>query len=423
MLSSNEIKQNCKALAPRQSEFHQQYEHFKSLNLSLDITRGKPSSNQLDLSNDLLRQPGEQFIVDGTDTRNYGGIDGIPEMKALFAAILEVLPKNVIVGGNSSLTMMYDTIARACQFGVPGGKEPWNHVSSRKFLCPTPGYDRHFRITEHLGFELIAVGISDHGLDMDQIESLVANDHDIKGIWRVPKYSNPTGTCFDSDTIRRLATMEAAADFRIMWDNAYAEHHLSDSIPVLENIFEHCEAAGNKNRVIEFASTSKISHPGSGVAAMAASDENIVDIKRHLGVQTIGPDKVNQLRHLQLFSDLNALREHMKQHAALVKPKFDLVDEIIQKELGDLGIAHWTKPGGGYFISLNIPAGLAKKVINLADEAGVKLTGAGAPFPYGIDPEDNNIRIAPTFPVLEEVGTATEVLATCIKLAASENIA
>jgi len=419
MLSASEIEQNRLDLKPRKAEYQQLYEQIRQKHLSLDITRGKPSSAQLDLANALLELPGKHFTVDGTDTRNYGGIDGLPEMKALFAEILGVEASNVIVGGNSSLNMMYDTLARACQFGVPDGEKPWNQIENRKFLCPTPGYDRHFRVTEHLGFELIAVNLTDHGLDMDQIESLVSADHAIKGIWCVPKYSNPTGTCYDEDTVYRLAAMPAAKDFRILWDNAYAEHHLTDNPPHLDNIMTHCIAAGNANRVIEFASTSKISHPGSGVGALAASEDNIQDAKGHLGVQTIGPDKVNQLRHLLLFSDLQGLRTHMQKHAALVKPKFDLVDEVLTRELGGLGIAEWTRPQGGYFVSLDIPDGLAKQVIGLAADAGVKLTGAGAPFPYGKDPRDRNIRIAPTFPVLQEVGQATEVLATCIKLAAS----
>ena len=403
----------------QRSALEKQYQAFKAMQLSLDITRGKPSPNQLDLANSLLSLPGDQYIQDGTDTRNYGGLDGLPPMKALFAEILEVPADNVIVGGNSSLNMMYDTLARGCQFGVPGGKSPWHKNDSRKFLCPTPGYDRHFKVTEHLGFELVKVDINDTGPDMDQVEELVSNDPDIKGIWCVPKYSNPTGCCYSRETVERLARMSAAPDFRILWDNAYAEHHLSDERPELANIMELCTAAGNENRVIQFASTSKISHPGSGVACLATSDENIADIKQHLSVQTIGPDKVNQLRHLQMFKDINGLRDHMKKHAALVKPKFDLVDQVLQRELGDLDIATWTRPKGGYFISLDAPDNTAKKIIQLAADAGVKLTGAGAPFPYGHDPRDRNIRIAPTFPVLEEVGQAIEVLAACIKLAAS----
>ncbi len=409
-------------LAQNHLEIKNKYNNFKEMGLALDITRGKPSSKQLDLANNLLDLPLNSYLAGDLDTRNYGGIDGLPEMKQLFAEMLELEAKNVIVGGNSSLTMMYETLARACQFGVPGGQEPWNNVKSRKFLCPTPGYDRHFLITEHLGFELIPVSISSTGPDMDQIESLVATDHSIKGIWCVPKYSNPTGDSCSEQTVKRLAEMKAAPDFRIMWDNAYAEHHLDDSPPALANIMSYCISAGNENRVIEFASTSKISHPGSGVAAMAASDENIADARHHMSVQTIGPDKVNQLRHLQLFGNLKGLREHMKQHAALIKPKFDLVERILQRDLGDLGIATWTSPKGGYFVSLDILNGTAKKVVELANDAGVKLTSAGAPFPYGNDPDDRNIRIAPTFPSIEDLRQATDVLTVCVQLAAIESM-
>jgi len=410
------MSENLKA---HDAEFATQYELFKAQGLNLDITRGKPSAAQLDLSNALLIQPGDHFSDNGTDARNYGGLDGLPKMKALFAAILEVAPVNVIVGGNSSLNMMYDTLARACQFGVAGGNGPWNQSAGRKFLCPVPGYDRHFMVTAHLGFELVSVDMRDDGPDMDQVEALAAADNDIKGIWIVPRYSNPTGSTISEDKARRLATMAASPDFRIMWDNAYAEHHLTDEVAPLANIMTLCEQAGNPNRVIEFASTSKITHPGSGVAALAAATENITDIKNHLSVQTIGPDKVNQLRHLVLFPDLPALRAHMKRHSALIKPKFDLVEEILQRELGNSGIARWTKPTGGYFVSLDIADGLAREVVRLAADAGVKLTSAGAPFPHGNDPRDRNIRIAPTFPTEQELATATEVLTCCVKLAAS----
>ena len=416
----SEKEQNRESLRSDHAKFEAAYNAYQEQSLNLDITRGKPSAAQLDLANDLLSLPGEKFLDNGVDTRNYGGLDGLPGMKLLFAEILDVPEANVIIGGNSSLTMMFDTLSRACLFGVPGGETSWSHVPGRKFLCPVPGYDRHFRITEHLGFQLIPVDMDDNGPDMDKVEELVASDPDIKGIWCVPRYSNPTGCCYSDEVIQRLATMSAPADFRIMWDNAYAEHHLDQPGKPLANILSLCASAGNPNRAIEFASTSKISHPGSGVAALAASEENIADAKRHLEVQTIGPDKVNQIRHLQLFGNLDGLRAHMKRHAALIKPKFDLVDEILTRELAELGIAHWTRPTGGYFISLDVPDGTARRVIELAAKAGVKLTGAGAPFPYGRDPHDRNIRIAPTFPALEEVGLATEVLATCVKLAASE---
>ena len=415
-------------LRERHTQWRDEYARLKGLSLSLDMTRGKPSPEQLDLSNRILGLPGDDYMdADGTDTRNYGGLDGLPAVKQLFGEILGVAAHNVIVGGNSSLTMMYDTLARACQFGVAGGGtgEPWNRVAGRKFICPAPGYDRHFLITEHLGFELVAVAMTGHGPDMDQVESLVAGDAAVKGIWCVPKYNNPDGVCYDGDTVRRLAAMQtAAADFRIMWDNAYAEHHLGDlddERPALENIARHCGLAGNPDRVIQFASTSKITHPGSGVAAMAASEANVADAKAHIAVQSIGPDKVNQLRLLKLFGDLAGLRAQMKKHAALVRPKFDLVLEILERELGGLGIAQWSRPKGGYFINLNVADGTAARVVQLAGEAGVKLTKAGAPFPYGKDPRDRNVRIAPTFPALDDIRQATEVLAACVKLAAGEH--
>ena len=404
----------------RFGEFKDRYDHFVKRNFSLNLTRGKPSKQQLDLSNGLLTLPGEGWPDIEIDPRNYGGLDGLIATKQLFAGILQVDPDNVIVGGNSSLNMMFDTLSRACLFGVAGGDQPWSRLTTKKFLCPTPGYDRHFLITEHLGFELVPVGIDENGPDMDQVEALAQKDHSIKGIWCVPKYSNPTGSCYSDETVSRLAAMSAAPDFRIMWDNAYAEHHLTDTPPALGNILEACTAAEHGDRVVEFASTSKISYPGAGVAALAASEKNIADFKRHLNVQTIGPDKMNQLRHLALFKDINGLRQHMEKHKALVKPKFDCVQSVLESELAGLNIARWTRPKGGYFISLDIPDGYAKRVIELAAKAGVALTNAGAPFPYGIDPRDRNIRIAPTFPPLEDVKSATEVLATCVKLAVSE---
>jgi len=398
------------------------YESIKKLALSLDLTRGKPSAAQLDLSNDILSISAENCIdSEGTDARNYGGLDGLPTMKKLFAEILDVGPENIIVGGNSSLTMMYETLSRACQFGVVDGDGPWNNITGRKFLCPTPGYDRHFLITEHLGFELIPVDMNESGPDLDQVEALVSEDAAIKGIWCVPKYSNPTGVCYSPETVQRLARMNcAASDFRIMWDNAYAVHHFSGELAELENISKCAEAADNPNRVIQFASTSKITHPGSGVAAMAGSAANMADARKHIGVQSIGPDKVNQLRHLQLFGNLSELATHMAKHAELVKPKFDLVLDIFERELGARNIAQWSKPKGGYFINLDVPDGYAKKIVQLAAEAGVKLTTPGAPFPYGKDPKDCNIRIAPTFPSLDELEQAIDTLVVCIKLAVTE---
>ncbi len=419
MTSPEDRTRHRKILRDQHDQLLAQFEDTKALGLNLDITRGKPSTDQLNLSNGLLNLPGDQYLDHGADMRNYGG-EGPQALKELFAQILEVPASNVILGGNSSLNMMFDTLARACLFGVPDGDQPWRRIDERTFLCPVPGYDRHFQVTEHLGFTLLPVPMTDRGPVMDRVEELVAANHHIKGIWCVPKYSNPTGCCYSEEVVRRLAAMPAARDFRIIWDNAYAEHHLGEASPPLANIFELCAQAGHPNRVIEFASTSKITHPGSGVAAMAASDENIADARRHLSVQTIGPDKVNQIRHLQFFRDVEGLRKHMLKHAALVRPRFDAVDRVLTQELGHLGIADWIRPDGGYFISLDVPDGTAARVVSLAAEAGVKLTPAGAPFPYGNDPNDRNIRIAPTFPAPDEVSRAAEVLTLCVKLAASE---
>ena len=403
---------------PSPESIQARYDDILRQNLSLDLTRGKPAAEQLQLSNGLLNLTLDEIEeFSEVDVRNYGGLAGLEGVKQLFAQILEVPSSNVIVGGNSSLTMMYDYICRGVQFGVPGGHQPWGQSGNRKFICPTPGYDRHFLITQHLGFELISVDMTDQGPNMDQVESLVAADPEIKGIWCVPKYSNPTGTCFSPDVVRRLAQMNTAADdFRIMWDNAYAEHCFDGNQIELANILQLCIDAGNENRVIEFASTSKMTYPGAGVAAMAASDENIKHCLHHLSVQSIGPDKINQLRHLKLFPDISELRRHMQHHAALLQPKFELVNTVLQRELGQFEIASWTQPGGGYFISLDIPQGKAAATIESAKNAGVSLTKAGAPFPYGIDPQDRNIRIAPTFATLQELEIAVEVLCVCVLL-------
>ena len=410
-------------IPPSAQDFLDKYQSIQRLNLSLDLTRGKPSTEQLELSNQVLSISRNDCISDGVDTRNYGGIDGLPAMKKLFAEILGVEAGQVIVGGNSSLTMMFETLSRACIFGVVDGDGPWIENSKRKFLCPTPGYDRHFLITEHLGFELISVDMTDSGPDMDQVEALVSQDADIKGIWCVPKFSNPTGACYDSETVQRLASMNcAASDFRIMWDNAYAVHQFSSETVVLDNIAQATMDAGHPNRVIQFASTSKVSHPGSGVAAMAGSAANMDDARKHISVQSIGPDKVNQLRHLQLFSNLSELTMHMAKHAEIVKPKFERVQAIFEREFASTDRVRWSRPEGGYFISVDVPDGLAKRIVQLADEAGVKLTTPGAPFPYGKDPKDCNIRIAPTFPALDELAQAIETLVVCIQLAMAESI-
>jgi DNA-binding transcriptional MocR family regulator len=400
-------------------DLHQQYDAFAAQQLDLDMTRGKPSPQQLDLANEMLSL--DHFKDSGgTDCRNYGGLDGLPSMKALFAEILQIPAENIIIGGNSSLTLMFDTLARACLFGVREGATPWLGQNA-KFLCPSPGYDRHFTVSQTLGLESIHVSMTDDGPDMDQVEALVAEDASIKGIWCVPKYSNPTGISYSDEVVERLANMKTAADdFRIMWDNAYAEHHFNGELDTVKEILGACAAAGNPDRAYIFASTSKMSFAGSGVSAFASSLDNIAYAKKIIGAQSIGPDKVNQLRHLALFPDLASLRQHMNDHAALLGPKFERVDQILNEELADIDIARWTKPRGGYFTSLDLNAGSAKRTIELSANLGVKLTAAGAPFPYGIDPQDCNIRIAPSFPELDDIETAMRVLCLCAKLATLE---
>lgn len=401
------------------AELQARYDAFKARGLKLDMTRGKPSPEQLDLANGMLELPGagDFLAADGTDTRNYGGVDGLPEMKALFAELLDVPPASVIVGGNASLQMMHDTVVRALLHGVPDGDAPWSK-GRVKFLCPSPGYDRHFAICEHFGIEMIPIEMDEHGPDVDQIQKLVASDASIKGIWCVPKYSNPTGITYSDEVVRALATMKTAApDFRIFWDNAYAVHDLYDTTDPLLNILRVAAEGGHPNRPLVFTSTSKISLAGAGVAAMAASSANVADAKRHLGIQTIGPDKVNQLRHVRFFRDAAGVRAHMAKHAGLLRPKFEAVDRVFSRELGGRQIATWTKPRGGYFVSLDTLDGCASEVVRLADAAGVKLTPAGSTYPLRRDPRDRNLRIAPSLPPVEQVELAMEVVAVCVQLA------
>jgi DNA-binding transcriptional MocR family regulator len=401
------------------SQAERRYQEFKARGLKLDMTRGKPSAEQLDLARALFTNLPEQDYKssDGVDTRNYGGLDGIPEMKAIFAEMLETTPAQVIVGGNSSLQIMHDTIVRALLHGVPDGSGPWIRQQP-KFLCPSPGYDRHFAICQHHGIEMIVVDMDERGPDTDQVERLVGADASIKGMWCVPKYSNPTGVTYTNDVVRRLASMKTAApDFRLFWDNAYAVHDLYDEGDRLANVLAEAAAAGHPNRPYVFASTSKISFAGAGIAAMAASPANVADAKKHAAIQTIGPDKVNQLRHVRFFKDFAGLRAHMKKHGDLLRPKFEAVVRIFEAELGGKGLATWTKPRGGYFISLDTQEGRAAEVVKLADEAGVKLTGAGATYPYGKDPHNRNIRIAPSLPPLSQVEEAMQVVAVCVELA------
>lgn len=401
------------------SRLEEKYGEFKNKNLSLDMSRGKPSPDQLDLSSGLfdILNMRTMDVVDHTDIRNYGGVDGIQEAKDLFAEILHVRPTEVIVGGNSSLTIMYDTISRALLKGVIDSDRPWGKLPKVKFLCPSPGYDRHFAICESLNIEMITIDMLDDGPDMNKIEELVSKDDAIKGIWCVPKYSNPEGIIYSDEVVNRFATMETKAkDFKIFWDDAYTVHHLTNEQPHLKNILQACKEAGHPNRVFIFASTSKITFPGSGVAAMAASEENIQFILEQLSAQTIGPDKINQLRHVRFLKNLDHINEHMKKHAELIKPKFDLVLRELDSQLRDKNIASWSKPKGGYFISLNTLDGCAAEVVKRAAEVGVKLTKAGATFPYGKDPRDRNIRIAPTYPSIAELKVAIDVLCLCVQM-------
>ncbi|MDR3293195.1 MAG: aminotransferase class I/II-fold pyridoxal phosphate-dependent enzyme [Clostridiales bacterium] len=399
------------------------YAAFLAKNLKLDMSRGKPCKEQLDLSRpmlDILSATSDLKTESGIDTRNYALLDGIPEIKKLYAEILGVKESQVIAGGSSSLNMMYDTVQRGMQFGF-GGHTPWGKADKIKFLCPAPGYDRHFAVTELLGIEMIPVALRADGPDMDEVERLVAEDESIKGIWCVPRFSNPTGAVYSDAVVKRFAAMKtAAADFRIFWDNAYSIHVLTDGAPELLEILSECEKAGNPDRVFEFTSTSKVTFAGAGVAFFASSENNVKEAKKVLTIQTIGPDKLNQLRHARFLKDKAATLAHMKRHAAILKPKFDAVTDALTAGLKGLGIAEWNAPLGGYFISIDVLDGTAKRVVALAKEAGVALTPAGATFPYGRDPRDRNIRFAPTLPPLDELKTATEIFISCVKIAACE---
>lgn len=397
------------------------YEELKSRNLSLDMSRGKPAPSQIDHANGMLKEMTDYHTKAGMDVRNYGVLDGIPEMKELFGELLDIEPDHLIVGGNASLNLMFDAMMRLFVFGTMGEK-PWGQLDKVKFLCPSPGYDRHFTICETLGVEMIPVPMTKEGPDMDLVEEFAGSDESIKGIWCVPKYSNPQGICYSDGTVDRLASMKTAAkDFKIFWDNAYGVHPVFEDVKV-KNILDACKEAGTKNRPYYFFSTSKITFPGAGVSLIASSDENIKEIKKVMGAQTIGYDKINQLRHVQFFKNAEGLRAHMQILADCMKPKFETVLAYLNKELSGTGLAAWEEPKGGYFVSVDVYPGCAKEVVRLAKEAGVVLTGAGATYPYKKDPKDSNLRIAPTYPTVEELEQAMELFCVCVKKAALDKL-
>ncbi len=419
-LSKEELKKELENL-------QKQYKEIQDKNISLDMSRGKPGLDQLAISMgmlDVLTSESDLKAEDGTDCRNYGVLDGIPEAKRLMADMMDTDPDNVIVCGNSSLNLMYDCIAKSFTHGVLGST-PWGKLDKVKWLCPSPGYDRHFMVTESFGIELITVDLHEDGPDMDQVEELV-KDEAVKGIWCIPKYSNPSGVTYSDEVVKRMANLKPAAkDFRIFWDNAYAIHHINNdeaNQDKLLDIITECEKAGNPNMVMEFASTSKVTFPGAGIAAMASSKENISAIKDLMKFQTIGFDKLNQLRHVKYFKDFSGMVKHMEKHADLLKPKFEAVLKVLNEELKDLEIAKWTNPNGGYFISLDVMEGCAKKVVAMCKDAGMVLTGAGATFPYGKDPKDSNIRIAPSFASPEDLIEASKILVVCTKIATIEKL-
>ncbi len=403
-----------------QAELSAEYQRLLQQNLQLDLTRGKPSAQQLNLSDNLDGILGGNYqSADGTDTRNYGGLSGINEARELGAAILGVAPHQVLAGGNSSLTLMHQAVTFAYLYGPSEQNPAWKDEQPIKFLCPCPGYDRHFTICEELGIQMIPVTMTDQGPDMEQVESLIKADHSIKGIWCVPKYSNPTGIIYSDETVDRMAGLGhlAAPNFRLFWDNAYAVHDLVDNPKPLASIMAACQKAGTEDSVLQFASTSKITHAGSGIAFLAASESNLSLFAKHLGSATIGPDKVNQLRHMQLIPDLETLHIHMQKHAELLKPRFASVLNHLDQHFANSDLGQWQRPEGGYFVSFNTLPGLAQEVVKLAGDLGVKLTPAGATYPYGIDPEDRNIRLAPSFPSVEDVDSTMQAFVVCVKLA------
>lgn len=399
-----------------------QYKEYAAKKLKLNMTRGKPCDEQLDFSNDMIQclSSVDYRALDKTDCRNYGGLDGIPEARKLFADLLEVTPEQVMVAGNSSLNLMYDTVVRAMLFALPGSERSWSAQGPVKFICPSPGYDRHFFVTQSLGIEMIPVAMTTDGPDMDAVEQIAASDPAVKGMWCVPLYSNPDGIVYSEQTCIRLASMKTAADdFRIVLDNAYVVHHLYPDQPNrIPEMVSLCAQYGNPDRVIEFASTSKITFAGAGMSCVVSSKANLDWTRRHLGAQTIGPDKLNQLRHVRFLQDANGVSKLMRRHAEVLRPKFELVQDLLEQTLADLPDCHWSKPEGGYFISVYVMPGTASEVVRLSNECGVALTPAGNTYPYGKDPTDSNIRLAPSFPPIEELRQAIEVFRICVKLAA-----
>lgn len=424
MRAYKELSEN--ELLALKEKLSKQYEEAKAKGLKLDMSRGKPAPSQLDMEMDFLDVIDSSSLLkseNGTDCRNYGLLDGLPEAKKLMADMLLVPEENVIVCGNASLNIMYDTISRSMIFGVLGST-PWCKLDKVKFLCPVPGYDRHFAITEQFGIEMINIPMTENGPDMDLVEKYVNEDPAVKGIWCVPKYSNPQGYTYSDETVKRFAALKPAAeDFRIFWDNAYVIHDLyEDRSDDLLEILSECEKAGNPDMVYEFCSTSKVTFPGAGISAIASSKANLEFIKKTMTIQTIGYDKINQLRHVKYFKNLDGMKAHMRKHAAIMRPKFEAVLEVLERELSGLSIGSWTKPNGGYFISFDAMEGCAKEIVEKCKEAGVILTGAGATYPYKKDPKDSNIRLAPTFPSSEELAMATDLFVLCVKLVSVEKL-
>ncbi len=417
---------NGEQLSAFKEQCVREYEGYKVKGMKLDMSRGKPSTEQLDLAMpmfDVFTNAASMLAEDGTDCRNYGCLTGIPDAKRLFGELLGVSSDEIIIGGNSSLAMMYDTVSRAMTHGVYGSDKPWGKCDKVKFLCPVPGYDRHFAICESFGIEMINIPMHSDGPDMDMIEKLVSEDEAVKGIWCVPMYSNPDGISYSDEVVKRFANLSPKAkDFRIFWDNAYCVHHLTDTPDRILNILDECRKTGREDMVFVFASTSKISFSGAGVAIMAGSENNVKQITKLMGIQCISYDKINQLRHARYFKNVDGIMAHMAKHRAIIEPKFKLVLDMLDAQIGGLGILEWNKPNGGYFISVNTLDGCAKRVVELCKEAGVVLTSAGATFPYGKDPHDRNIRIAPTYPPLGELEEAMKIFCVSVKLASAEKL-